>query len=238
VKGRVLVTGGARRLGAEICRTLASEGYEVVVHYRTSEDEAKAVAKECAKLAGKADLIQGNFSTKASTLRFLQDYRKRFDETTALVNNVGNYAVEGILETASAVWYDLFQTNLHVPYALTRGLLDQLTASRGSVVNIGISGLGPRAYRYSGGYMIAKESLLALTRALAVELAGDGINVNMVSPGVLDNAVDHSEQLIRRIPMQRAGSCQEVAQTVAFFIKPENRYITGQNLEVAGGCRL
>lgn len=234
----VLVTGGAQRLGAEICRTLAKNGHDVVVHYRNSEQEALSVAKECRDLGVNAATIQGDFSNKTSITKFIKSYNKKFGDTLGLVNNVGNYAVEGILDTDPEIWYDLFQTNLHAPYLLCQGIFGLLRAKGGSIVNIGVSGLGPRAYRYSSGYMIAKESLLALTRTLAVEWASFGINVNMVSPGVLENAVDHSEQLVKRIPMGRAGSCNEVADVVVYLLKDRSRYITGQNLEVAGGCRL
>lgn len=234
----VLVTGAALGVGAEVCRTLAAKGWDIVIHYRYSREEAESVAALCRKEGVQAELVQGDFSSVSQTEAFISEYRTRFsDETHALVNNVGAYLVASALETTSEQWLSLFQSNFFAPVFLTQSLIPSLQAHRGSIVNLGISGLHKvRTDIAATAYCLTKLSLLGYTRSLARELASTGVRVNMVSPGQLANTVDLTEDL--RLPMGRLGTLEEVARAIAFFIDPASSYITGQNLEVAGGYAL
>lgn len=230
----ILVTGGARRLGAQICKTLAAKGHNVLVHYRSAEKEANALVDRCRELGVEAEVVQGDFSTAASTQKFLANCQQTFPEISGLVHNVGCYLVKSATETSPEEWEGLFQTNLHAPFAVTRGLLPSLKR----IVTIGVAGVGRgRADTYSTAYTLTKEALLGLTRVLAKELAPKGICVNMVSPGYLDNAVDLPDDLAN-LPMGRAVETKEVADLVAYLMSDAARSITGQNIEVAGGVRL
>ena len=230
----VLVTGGAKGLGAEICRTLARQGHSIVCHYNTSKAEAEAVAAECRALGVQASTIQGDFSTKESALDFLMRYQAQFPHTDVLVNNVGNYLLKKGSGTHTDEGNALFWTNVQTPLLLLQGLLHTLT----TVVNIGTAGLeGNRADTRSPLYRSTKMALLSLTKSFARELAPRGIRINMVSPGHLSYSVDLPHD-ISHIPMQRAATVQEVARCVAFLIDKESSYITGQNIEVAGGIGL
>jgi NAD(P)-dependent dehydrogenase (short-subunit alcohol dehydrogenase family) len=233
-----LVTGGGKRLGAEICLKLASEGYDVVIHYRNSRTEAKDIARQCRDKGVEAETIQGDFSDKESTVLFVQKYLKRFSDTQNLINNVGSYLVSSSLLTPLDLWYELFQTNLHAPMILIQNLAPSLKKNRGSIVNIGIAGINSsRTDTYSTAYTCSKTALWMLTKSLALELAAYQVKVNMVSPGYLDIAVDLPKDM-RGLPMNRAATSQEVAHVIAFLLKKESVYITGQNIEVAGGVRL
>ena len=234
----ILVTGGAKRLGAELCLALSRQGYAVVVHYRQSQQEAQEVVKQCRLLGGTAEEIQGDFSTQRGVEDFIKNYLTRFPQTKGLINNVGNYLIQSATQTKTAEWMDLFQTNLHTPFLLSNALKDSLIAHKGQIINLGVSGLkNSTANTYSTAYYLTKLSLWGLTLALAKELAPYDVCVNMVSPGHLENSVDLQKK-IHKLPMHRPGSCSEVARVVTFLLDPANHYITGQNIEVAGGAGL
>lgn len=236
--GWTLITGAAKRLGAEIAEVLASKGYDLVLHYRNSLQEAELVASRCRRMGVRAELIYGDFSTVKAILDFTRRYLERFPETQNLVNNVGNYLVKSTLETSDAEWDDLFQTNLRAPFILSREIIPSLVASRGAIVNLGNAGIERRsAGIYAPVYHLAKSGLLLLTRTLALELAPQQVRVNMVSPGHLDISVDLPFDL-GKIPMKRPAKTEEVARVVAFLLDPASGYITGQNIEVSGGYCL
>lgn len=233
-----LVTGGAKRLGADICEALARNGYPVVIHYYRSQAEAHAVVERCQALGVQAAAIQGDFSSLETTLDFAERYMDQFGETAHLINNVGSYLVKSALETDSQEWMTLFQTNLHAPFILIKKLISSIRLCKGQIINIGISGIQQvRANTYSTAYSIAKLSLWMLTRSLARELAPSGVRVNMVSPGYLDTAIDLPTDL-SRLPMHRPAQCWEISRTILFLLHPDSAYITGQNIEVAGGVGL
>lgn len=235
--GRTLVTGGAQRLGAEICRTLAADGHSIVVHYRQSENEALKVIQDCQAYGVKAQGIQGDFSTHESTLDFIQRYMQEFPDTQNLVNNVGNYLVQSAFSTSVEEYQQLFQINLFAPIALSNALIPALRKHQGCIVNIGIAGLlTDRADIYSPAYTMTKKCLWQLTKSLALELASEGVKVNMVSPGYIENAVDLPDP--KKLPMRRPATEHEIARMVAFLLQKESEYITGQNIEIAGGVRL
>lgn len=233
-----LVTGGAKRLGAEICRTLAERGHNIVVHYNTSKDDAEKVVEQCRSYGVNAESIQGDFSERSGTEAFIKNYQERYPSTINLINNVGNYFILSALETPVHEWMELFQTNLHAPFMLIRSLTDSIKNQKGNIINIGVVGVGNiKADVDSTAYRITKQGLWLLTRSLAKELASFHVRVNMVSPGYLDIAVDLPED-VSVLPMGRAGKPYEVARVVAFLLDPESDYITGQNIEVAGGVKL
>ncbi|MCE5317211.1 MAG: SDR family oxidoreductase [Parachlamydia sp.] len=233
-----LVTGGAKRLGAEICRTLAGQGHSIVVHFRTSQREAEEVAAFCRTLGVDAETLHGDFSTRKSTEDFLSRYLERFSDTQYLVNNVGSYLKAPASETTMEEWEAVFQSNTHAPFLLMRGLAESLKRHQGAVVNLGIAGLETcRADLYSTAYTSAKLSLLKLTRSLAREWAPFHVRVNMVSPGYLENAVDLPQDPAS-LPMRRPATLSEVCTMIAYLFSPDSNYITGQNIEIAGGVRL
>ena len=233
-----LVTGGGKRLGAEICRQLALSGYNLVIHYRTSFQEASEVAAFCRRAGVRAELIQGDFTTRDSTLQFVEKYLKQFSATQNLINNVGNYLLGAASQTSLDNWYDLFQNNLHAPFIIINGLLESIKKEKGGIINLGAAGLNQgRADTYSTAYRCAKMSLWMLTKSLAKELAPFLVSVNMISPGYLENSVDLPSDPAS-LPMGRPASLSEAAALIEFLLSPKGKYITGQNIELAGGVQL
>lgn len=233
-----LVTGGAKRLGADLCLALAEAGWPVVVHYNQSQDEALDVVAQCQAKGVQAAAIQGDFSSWAQLKDFMQRYLQQFPQTHALINNVGNFLTQTAQQTLMEEWEALFQTNLHAPFFLSQTLLPTLISCKGQIINIGVSGLHKQTgHSYAMAYALTKAALLEMTRSLARELASQGVRVNMVSPGMLDISVDLPAD-VTQLPMCRPGYCREVSRVVTFLLDPASAYITGQNIEVAGGWGL
>jgi NAD(P)-dependent dehydrogenase (short-subunit alcohol dehydrogenase family) len=179
--------------------------------------------------------MQGDFSTPEGTSDFIERYLKKGLPTKGLINNVGEYFVGPLQKTPLETWRGLFESNLHAPFALSMALLPLLVKERGRIVNIGIPNVKTlQANLYFPAYKATKLSLAYLTTCLAKEVASSGVNVNMVSPGYLENSVDFPE----KFPMGRPAQLNEVAEMVSFFFEKRSEYITGQNIEVAGGVGL
>lgn len=233
-----LVTGGAKGLGSQICKTLAESGHNILIHYRGSEEAAEQVAEECREFGVLSKTIAADFSTQEGVLSFVAALKQDINKIKFLINNVGNFFKGSSLETPIDQWYELFQTNLHTPFLLIQGLLPLIVSERGSIINIGSVGAKEiRAEINYTAYSLTKKSLYLLTASLAKELAKDGVRVNMVSPGELENSVT-LKAFFKKLPMKRPGTLKEVAEVVRFLLRDDSSYITGQNIEVAGGFAL
>ena len=234
----VLVTGAARGLGAEICKSLVQSNYIPIIHYRSSFEPAKSLQTSFREQGCQAELIQGEFDSSGDLELFIDEIKKRFSCLHGLVNNVGAYQAGSLLEGSITDWNVLMQVNATAPLNLIKGLQSLLENSAGSVVNIGVAGLlGARGYRESPAYHLTKELLLGITRTLARELAGMKIRVNMVSPGYLENSVSFPS-VETAIPLSRIGTLEECARQVIYLLDSKQSYITGQNIEVSGGFGL
>jgi NAD(P)-dependent dehydrogenase (short-subunit alcohol dehydrogenase family) len=230
-----LVTGGALRLGAAICRRIAKNGKNLVIHYHTSEQEAVDLARECTALGVHAYALKGDFSSLKGAEAFIDHYLTRFSDTECLVHNIGPFYLDSPATSSPKELEKLFQINTLVPLLLTQKLLPSLKEQQGHVVYIGMAGADrSSAHTHAFSYDLTKHALALLMKSLAKELAPDAVCVNMVSPGYLEESLDMPKQLA--IPLGRVAHFTEVAEAVAFLLS--SRYITGQNVEVAGGVRL
>ena len=230
-----LITGAAKRTGASMAKALAATGHNVVIHYLSSKNEALSLASKCRQHGVEAETIQGDFSTPKTTQTFIKNYLKAYPETSCLINNVGNYLVKSALNTTPQDWLDLFQTNLHAPFALCHALTPSLRKHQGNIVNLGYCGVDSlRADTHCSAYTLTKTALLGLTKSLALELAPDGVRVNMLSPGSLENSVEKPTQY----PMGRPTTTEELCHALLFLLSTNAAHITGQNLEVNGALRL
>lgn len=233
-----LVTGAAQGLGREVCLALAEQKRAVLIHYNQSADGALSLKNRCQEQGAAAEIIQGDFSTQEGVADFIRRLSENYPTIRALVNNVGNFFAKAVLETSSEEVLALFQTNLYAPFALIRALAASLIQEKGAIVNLGMAGLNAGgADAYCPVYSMTKGALFLLTKSLAKELAPLGVNVNMVSPGYMENTNNFPADL-SKIPLGRFSELQEVARVVLFLLDPCNASITGQNIEVAGGVRL
>lgn len=233
-----LITGAAKRLGACLALELAKAGHHLVLHYRNSHQEMETTIRLCQKEGVEAIALFGDFSTPEGVQDFLTRYLTQCPDTACVIHNVGNYLVKPLLTTSLEEWQSLFQTNLTTPFQITQALIPSLKKAQGAILHIGSAGLERRtAGVRCPVYNLTKMGLLHLSRTLAQELAPFQVRVNMVSPGQLTMSEDLPQNL-SSLPMQRAGDPAEIARAVLFLLDPANRYITGQNIEVAGGYCL
>jgi NAD(P)-dependent dehydrogenase (short-subunit alcohol dehydrogenase family) len=233
-----VVTGGARRLGRHLSTTLAARGYDVVILYRNSEDDARALEREIAATGRRARSRAVDVGIEPQVAAAFAEIGSEEGRVDLLVNNVGNYNPQPVTRLTPEVWDATLATNLSGAYYCCFHALP-LMPTGGHIVNIGTAGLeGIRANAQGTDYYVSKTGLLVLTRALAAGYADRKIRVNMVSPGQLDNSVDlpPADEMGLTVPLARAGTLHDVSQAVEYLL--EASYVTGVNIDVAGGYRL
>ena len=235
-----LITGAARRIGAELARTLHRAGADVVLHYRSSGREAAALAASLNAIRPRSAVIaQADLTDLGRLAELAADATAAFGRLDVLVNNASSFFPTPLGSIEERQWEDLVGTNLKAPLFLAQATAPALEAARGLIVNlVDIHGLRPlREYPV---YSIAKAGLIALTRSLARELAPE-VRVNAVAPGPVmwPEALDPELQseIISRTLLKRAGSPLDVARAVLFFAQ-DAPYVTGQILAVDGGRSL
>ncbi len=238
LEGRTaLITGSARRIGAELARALHAAGANVVLHYRSSDREAGALADSLngarprSAVTAQADLLE-----TARLAPLVAEAVAAFGRLDILVNNASSFFPTPLGAIDERQWESLIGSNLKAPLFLTQAAARELAAARGLVLNlVDIHGLRPLA-RYPV-YSVAKAGLIMLTKSLARELA-PLVRVNAVAPGPVmwpDEAdAELQERVISHTLLKRPGSPADVARAVLFFAS-EAPYVTGQVLAVDGG---
>ena len=235
----VLVTGAARRVGAEIARRVHAAGAAVALHYRTAAGAAQELAAGLnASRPGSAALLQADLLDCARLPALIDGVLERFGRLDALVNNASSFFPTAIGSITEVQWSDLIGSNLKAPLFLAQAAVPALEASGGSIVNI-IDIHAERPLRGYPLYCAAKAGLAGLTRALAVEL-GPRVRVNGVAPGPIqwpeDGSFDAAAQdaIVEHTLLKRVGEPADIARTVLFLLA-DAPYITGQIIAVDGG---
>jgi pteridine reductase len=234
----VLITGGARRVGAAIARTLHGAGANLVIHYRKSATEAGALADELnAARAKSTQIFQADLLDLGKLPALVEFAVRSFGALDVLVNNASTFYPTKIGEITPKAWDDLMGSNLKAPLFLSQAAAPALKKSSGLIINIvDIHALRPlRDYTV---YCTAKAGLHMLTRSLAKEL-GPEVRVNGISPGPVlwpEQGGDESarKKIIQRTILQKMGTPEDIARTALFFAASAP-FITGQILAVDGG---
>lgn len=235
---RALVTGASGALGSAIARRLAAMGAPLVLHANTHPDAVRALADEIRAAGGQAAVevfdLTSDDACRAACERLLQP-----GAVQIIVNNAGIHDDAVFAGMRPAQWQHVIDVSLNGFYRVTQPLLLPMLRTRwGRIVNIGsVSAL--RGNRGQVNYAAAKGALDSATRALALEVASRGVTVNAVAPGVIaspmaDAAFD-AARIAQLVPLQRAGTPEEVAALVGFLCSPEAGYITGQVVPITGG---
>ena len=238
----VLVTGAAKRVGSAIASELHRAGANVMIHYRTAQADAAALAAEFNAQRPNSALCQQADLLDIDALSVLVEKTvAHFGRLDALVNNASSFFPTPLGTIGLADWDDLLGSNLKAPLFLTQAAAPHLTAARGTVVNI----TDIHAERPLAGYPLycaAKAGLLGLTRALAIELAPH-VRVNAVAPGAIlwpDDGEfspfddEQRERIVAHTLLKRTGSPHDIARAVRFLID-DAAYVTGQVINVDGG---
>jgi 3-oxoacyl-[acyl-carrier protein] reductase len=231
-----LVTGSAKGIGKAILLTLAKHGYDVAVHYRSSKNEAQTVANEASSYGVKTTILQADVTKPNEAQTLVQKAHETFGRLDVLVNNVGNYHKGPLAELSVDDWHEMVDSNLNAVFYTCQAAVPLMRQNGGRIVNIGFAGAENLIARpRSVAYVIAKTGVILYSKALAKSEASNTITVNVVSPGVIENSIS---QPVEDIPMKRTGTLDELTSAVLYFLSPEARYVTGTNLQVAGGWNL
>ena len=236
----VLVTGGAKRVGAAISRRLHAAGANIALHYRSSTHDALALQAELNALRPNSVFcVQADLLNLPDLPKLVHDSIKHFGRLDGLVNNASSFYATTLEEVDEQHWNDLLGTNLKAPLFLAQAAADELRLRSGAIVNI----VDIHAERPMQGhllYSVAKAGLVALTKALAQELAPH-VRVNAVAPGVIvwpeqgdwDNEM-RRKQIVEHTLLKREGEPDDIAKAVLFLLS-QAPYITGQVIAVDGG---
>jgi pteridine reductase len=236
----VLITGGAKRVGAVIARMLHGKGASIMIHYRSSRGEAEALVAELNALRpDSADVVHGDLLQTEDLPRLVEETVSRFGKLHVLINNASSFFPTAVGEITEEDWRDLIGTNLKAPLFLSQAAAPELIKTGGCIVNI-TDIHAERPMRDYVVYSIGKAGLVAATRSLARELA-PAVRVNAVAPGPIlwpeeDPNFDARarSEIIQHTPMQREGSPEDIARAVHFLVS-EAPYVTGHVLAVDGG---
>jgi len=235
----VLVTGGAKRVGAAIARRLHREGASLMLHYRGSEREAHTLQSELnAARANSVALVQADLLDVAGLSEIVKNTVNRFERLDALVNNASTFFPTPVGEMTPASWDSLIGTNLRAPLFLSQAAAPHLRKTGGVIVNI-TDIHAERPLKNYVIYSVAKAGLAGLTRSLAREL-GPEVRVNGVAPGPIMWPDDGSwddvarQRVVSHTLLKRTGDPDDVARAVYYLIA-EAPYVTGQIIAVDGG---
>ena len=236
----VLVTGGARRVGAAICRRLHAAGANLMVHYRGSALEANALQTELnARRTSSVALGQADLLKLSAISKLVETALEQFGRLDAVINNASSFFATPMGEISERAWDDLIGTNLKAPLFLAQAAAPELRKARGCIINI-IDIHAELPMTQHAVYTAGKGGLLALTRALARDLAPD-VRVNGIAPGTILWPEDERwgdelarQRIINRTALKRVGEPDDVAKAVEFLLA-NAPYITGQVLAVDGG---
>ena len=235
----ILVTGAAKRVGAEIARALHGAGARLILHYRASQAEAQALADGFNALrADSAACLQADLRAVGAAARLVEEAGACFGRLDGLVNNASSFFATPLGSIDEAAWDDLVGSNMKAPLFLAQAAAPLLRASHGAIVNITDIHAELPLKNYPL-YCAAKAGLLGLTRALALDLAPE-VRVNAVAPGPIewpDNGdFDAAARagIIGRTPLARSGEPADIARTVRFLMF-DAPFVTGQVFNVDGG---
>ena len=235
-----LITGGARRVGAEIARTLHAHGMHLIIHYRSSKDDAHALQTELEQRRPKSvALVKGDLLKVARLPGIVDEAVAAFGRLDALVNNASSFYPTPVGAATEEQWDDLIGTNLRAPFFIAQAAAPHLKKTHGCIVNIADIH-AERPIKHYPIYSAAKAGLVMLTKSLARELAPE-VRVNAIAPGTImwpegeaEVSAAQKQEMLARIPLRHAGSPDDIARTALFLIRDAG-YINGQVIAVCGG---
>jgi NAD(P)-dependent dehydrogenase (short-subunit alcohol dehydrogenase family) len=235
----MLLTGASRGIGHATVKRFSSAGWRVITCSR------HAFPENCPWEMGPDNHLQVDLADPVDTLRAIDEVKLRLTEgrLDALVNNAGisPKAADGgrlnTIDTDLADWQVVFQVNFFAPVILARGLLAELHAAKGSVVNV-TSIAGSRVHPFAGAaYATSKAALASLTREMAADFGPLGVRVNAISPGEIDTPIlsPGTDKIVAQIPLHRLGTPEEVAKAIYFLCTEQSSYVHGAEIHINGG---
>jgi len=235
-----LVTGGSRGIGRAICIKLAGMGYNVLINYKSNENEARQTLALVKEKGADGEILQFDVSDKEEVKTKLGGWMEANEDKTieVLVNNAGIREDTLMMWMKDEQWDNVIKTNLDGFFYVTRLVVNSMLMKKfGRIINI-VSLSGLKGLPGQVNYSAAKAGVIGATKALAQEIGRKGITVNAVAPGFIKTDMTeglNENELKSMIPLKRFGSPEEVAHTVAFLASAEAAYITAEVISVNGG---
>ncbi|MBX9953324.1 SDR family oxidoreductase [Peribacillus simplex] len=244
-----LVTGASRGIGKSVAIQLATDGFNILLHYNQNTEKANRLKKEIELIGRQVKLIQGDFNSSEGIEAFIEKTRKMLIEENdvslhTIVHNAGHATSNGFGEVDYDEFDRLFNANVKAPYFITQSLIEFLEFS-GRIINLS-SGVTRIAFPHMMVYSMTKGAINTMTFTLAKELGAKGITVNSVMPGIIDtdstanwlHTEEGQENAKNMSALKREGQPEEIANAVSFLASEKGSFITGHNMDVTGGSHL
>lgn len=239
-----LVTGAARGIGKQMAITLAKEGYNIALNYRTNTDSIVELKNQIEGFGVECLLVQGDVSVFEDTEKIANETFEKFGRIDVLVNNAGITKDMLLLRMKPEDFMNVIDVNLVGTYNMTKNVSGYMMKAReGRIINVssvvGISGNAGQS-----NYSASKAGIIGFTKSLAKELASRNILVNAVAPGFIETDMTNilkdevKEKIAEQIPLRREGKTEEVANVVKFLASDDSSYITGQVINIDGGMLM
>ena len=238
---KVLITGGAQRIGKALVKHFHQIGWKIIFHYRSSKSEAESIKEELNSVrAESCEIIQCDFDDNVSCKLFYKELESKLEGLTSLINNASTFYPKKLSETSHEDWIKLTSSNLYLPIFLSKFCATELIKNKGNIVNIADIHAEQGLKNYTV-YTAAKAGLMNFTKSLAKELAPN-VLVNSVSPGAIlwdvnEPSQDKKNEILASIPMKRIGNENDIVAIINYLLT-ENTYMTGRNINIDGGKSL
>ena len=240
------VTGSSKGIGRAVVLGLAEQGRDVVVHYNSSEDDAREVEERIKGFGNDVLMLKGDVTDAGDVRRMVGEIEDRYGRIDILVNNAGSMVKRATLaEMTEEVWDRVMDVNLKSVYLCSQAVLPMMKRQGGRIINMTSVSARDGGSPSSLAYSTAKGGVSTLTRAMAKELVSDGILVNGVAPGRIDTPFhdefttdEKREEAAQGIPLGREGAPEEVVGAVLFLASSQANYILGEIIEVNGGMLM
>ena len=239
-----LITGGSRGIGRAIAMKLAREGTRVAINYKFNKDAAQSVVDAVSDIGGEAMAVGADVSQNGEVEDMVKHIADSWGSVDILVNNAGIIHDGLLMRMTEEVWDEVINTNLKGTYNCTKAVLRFMVRKRwGRIINV-VSVVGIEGNPGQSNYAASKAGVIAFSRSVAKEVASRNITVNSVAPGyiateiVADLSPEFKELIFSRIPQNRCGTVDDVANMVGYLASEEANYITGEVIRVDGGIEL
>ncbi|MFQ9822803.1 MAG: 3-oxoacyl-[acyl-carrier-protein] reductase [Clostridia bacterium] len=239
-----LITGGTRGIGKEIACTLAEENYDIIINYRTENEELMKLKKEIEQKRVRCLLLKGDVSNFEDCKKLVEEAINRVNHIDVLVNNAGITKDMLLMRMKPEDFNEVINVNLIGTFNMTKNVINYMMKERkGRIINVssvvGISGNAGQT-----NYAASKAGIIGFTKSLAKEVASRNILVNAIAPGFIQTDMTNilkenvKDEIEKTIPLKRMGTAKDVANVVKFLVSEDSSYITGQVIQVDGGMLM
>lgn len=239
-----LITGGTRGICKEIAYTLAEENYDIIINYRTENEELMKLKKEIEQKRVRCLLLKGDVSNFEDCKKLVEEAINRMNHIDVLVNNAGITKDMLLMRMKPEDFNEVINVNLIGTFNMTKNVINYMMKERkGRIINVssvvGISGNAGQT-----NYAASKAGIIGFTKSLAKEVASRNILVNAIAPGFIQTDMTNilkenvKDEIAKTIPLKRMGTAKDVANVVKFLVSEDSSYITGQVIQVDGGMLM